>query len=194
MFRLTLDFRLTDSDPQMLGSSSSFIRLTKRFIKPDSDFTKTSSHIHDFRFYRFTDRGSQNKFKKIQTGSQTQNRRSSFDYVPSSFLSYERLSMLSRGFQKLQLLHLANLPWTARRSYDCSILASRTCDCSPLAPVTAPTWQICLGLLSPGNHAPVSGLQERRQMTARRQCAQDRNDNHVSCHRDNKTVQAATRI
>jgi hypothetical protein len=56
--------------------------------------------------------------------------------------------MLSRGFQKLQLLHLANLPWTARRSYDCSILASRTCDCSPLAPVTAPTWQICLGLLS----------------------------------------------
>lgn len=97
--------------------------------------------------------------QKIQTGSQTQNMRSSFDYVPS-FLSYERLSMLSRGFQKLQLLHLANFPWTARRSYDCSILASRTCDCSPLAPVTAPTWQICLGLLSPGNHAPVSGLRE----------------------------------
>jgi len=106
--------------------------------------------------------------------------RSSFDYVPS-FLSYERLSMLSRGFQKLQLLHLANFPWTARRSYDCSILASRTCDCSPLAPVTAPTWQICLGLLSPGNHAPVSGLREWRQMTARRQCAHDRNNNHVSC-------------
>jgi hypothetical protein len=65
---------------------------------------------------------------------------------------------------------------------------------TPLALVTALTWQICLGLLSPGNHALVSGLRERRRMTPRRQCAQDRNDNHISCHRDNKTVQAATRI
>jgi hypothetical protein len=66
MFRLSLDFRLKVSDPQISGSSSSFIKLTKRFTKPDSDFTKTSSHIHNFRFYRFTNRGSQNKFKKYK--------------------------------------------------------------------------------------------------------------------------------
>jgi hypothetical protein len=35
-----------------------------KFTKPDSDFTKTSSHIHNFRFYRFTNRGLQNKFTK----------------------------------------------------------------------------------------------------------------------------------
>ncbi|PWZ52944.1 hypothetical protein Zm00014a_016613, partial [Zea mays] len=35
-----------------------------KFTKPNSDFTKTSSHIHNFRFYRFINRDSQNKFTK----------------------------------------------------------------------------------------------------------------------------------
>ena len=47
MFRLSLDFRLTGSDPQILGSSSSFIRLTKRFTK---QVHKTRFRFHKNKF------------------------------------------------------------------------------------------------------------------------------------------------
>jgi hypothetical protein len=64
MFRLRLDFRLTGSYPYISASGLSFVMFIKQVHKTRFRFHKNKFTYSQLRFYRFTNRGSQNKFTK----------------------------------------------------------------------------------------------------------------------------------
>ena len=62
--KLSLDFRLTGSYPYISALGLSFVRFTKQVHKTRFRFHKNKFTYSQLRFYRFTNRGSQNKFTK----------------------------------------------------------------------------------------------------------------------------------